>query len=149
MMNTSSSRSHTVLTLMVEQRILAGQGGAGGGGGAGKEGVSRTLRGKLLFVDLAGSERIRRTTSNGTRLTEAKAINTSLSALGNVIAALADSKASHSECARACVCVCVCVCERGREGTNLFLRLLLPQFRSETQSSRGCCRWEGKSRWEQ
>ena len=116
MMNTSSSRSHTVLTLMVEQRILAGQGGAGGGGGggggggAGKEGVSRTLRGKLLFVDLAGSERIRRTTSNGTRLTEAKAINTSLSALGNVIAALADSKASHSECARARACVFVCVC---------------------------------------
>ena len=39
------------------------------------------------------SERIRRTTSSGVRLSEARSINASLSALGNVIAALAvDSK---------------------------------------------------------
>ena len=47
------------------------------------------------MVDLAGSERVRRTVSKGTRLSEAKSINTSLSALGNVIAALADPHSPH------------------------------------------------------
>jgi hypothetical protein len=47
------------------------------------------------MVDLAGSERVRRTVSKGTRLSEAKSINTSLSALGNVIAALASSSTAH------------------------------------------------------
>jgi hypothetical protein len=40
----------------------------------------------MTLVDLAGSERVRRTTSHGLRLDEAKHINASLSALGNVIA---------------------------------------------------------------
>jgi kinesin family protein 3/17 len=43
-------------------------------------------------VDLAGSERIKLTGATGQRLEEAKKINQSLSALGNVIAALTDSK---------------------------------------------------------
>ena len=47
------------------------------------------------MVDLAGSERVRRTVSKGTRLSEAKSINSSLSALGNVIAALAESNVTH------------------------------------------------------
>jgi hypothetical protein len=47
------------------------------------------------MVDLAGSERVRRTVSKGTRLSEAKSINTSLSALGNVIAALAAPHTAH------------------------------------------------------
>lgn len=47
------------------------------------------------MVDLAGSERVRRTISKGTRLSEAKSINTSLSALGNVIASLADPLCPH------------------------------------------------------
>lgn len=86
LMNATSSRSHTVLTIHIEQRV---------GGNDRNNSFSRTLRSKLLMVDLAGSERVRRTVSKGTRLSEAKSINTSLSALGNVIAALADSNTGH------------------------------------------------------
>lgn len=42
----------------------------------------------LNLVDLAGSERIKDSGSEGQRLTEAQAINKSLSNLGNVIMAL-------------------------------------------------------------
>lgn len=48
--------------------------------------------GKLNLVDLAGSERVRVTGATGKRLEECKKINQSLSCLGNVIAALTDSK---------------------------------------------------------
>jgi hypothetical protein len=48
--------------------------------------------GKLNLVDLAGSERLRVTGATGQRLEECKKINQSLSALGNVIAALTDTK---------------------------------------------------------
>ena len=84
LMNATSSRSHTVLTLVIEQR------GDGEDGRRPSLTHTRTLRSKLLLVDLAGSERVRKTISKGARLDEARSINTSLSALGNVIAALAD-----------------------------------------------------------
>ncbi|CAM9553013.1 unnamed protein product [Chrysoparadoxa australica] len=48
--------------------------------------------GKLNLVDLAGSERVRLSGATGQRLEESKKINQSLSALGNVIAALTDAK---------------------------------------------------------
>jgi hypothetical protein len=50
--------------------------------------------GKLNLVDLAGSERVHITGATGKRLEESKKINASLSALGNVIAALTDRKVS-------------------------------------------------------
>ena len=52
--------------------------------------------GKLNLVDLAGSERVRVTGATGQRLEESKKINQSLSALGNVIAALTDPRQKRS-----------------------------------------------------
>ena len=48
------------------------------------------------MVDLAGSERQSKTGATGDRLKEATKINMSLSALGNVISALVDSKSGHT-----------------------------------------------------
>lgn len=47
------------------------------------------LRGNLHLIDLAGSERVDRSEATGDRLREAQHINKSLSALGDVIFALA------------------------------------------------------------
>ena len=47
------------------------------------------LRGNLNLVDLAGSEKVSRAETTGINLEETKKINLSLSALGNVIHALA------------------------------------------------------------
>lgn len=49
---------------------------------------------KLWLVDLAGSEKLAKTNVQGDRLKEAQNINRSLSALGDVISALA-SKSTH------------------------------------------------------
>jgi hypothetical protein len=49
-------------------------------------------RGKLSFVDLAGSERVKKSGAAGATMKEAQAINKSLSALGDVISALAEEK---------------------------------------------------------
>lgn len=46
--------------------------------------------GKLFLVDLAGSEKVSKTGAEGKILDEAKGINKSLSALGQVINALTD-----------------------------------------------------------
>jgi hypothetical protein len=91
LMNATSSRSHTVLTLNIEQR----NSNSPNSSSVNTNKYTRTVRSKLLMVDLAGSERVRRTVSKGTRLSEAKSINTSLSALGNVIAALAETNSTH------------------------------------------------------
>lgn len=48
--------------------------------------------GKLYLCDLAGSEKVGKTNASGQTLEEAKMINKSLSALGNVINALTEAK---------------------------------------------------------
>lgn len=77
-MNRESSRSHLIITVCVESTNLQTQ---------------NVARGKLSFVDLAGSERVKKSQAAGDQLKEAQAINKSLSALGNVISALATSQA--------------------------------------------------------
>jgi len=52
------------------------------------ENLNRTRSGKLILVDLAGSEKVEKTGAEGRVLEEAKTINKSLSALGNVINSL-------------------------------------------------------------
>mmetsp|Transcript_73369 Transcript_73369/g.203668 ORF Transcript_73369/g.203668 Transcript_73369/m.203668 type:complete len:709 (+) Transcript_73369:100-2226(+) len=79
-MNEHSSRSHLIFMLTVEQKSLH----------------DRSVKvGKLHLVDLAGSEKVAKTGASGERLDEAKNINRSLSALGNVINALTDKKHTH------------------------------------------------------
>jgi len=79
-MNEHSSRSHSVFLINVKQENLENQ---------------KKLSGKLYLVDLAGSEKVGKTGAEGIILEEAKNINKSLSALGNVIAALADGDKSY------------------------------------------------------
>ena len=81
-MNDVSSRSHAVFMITVEQLISD----------LGMNGRQITKIGRLNLVDLAGSERTRITGATGKQLEESKKINKSLSALGNVINALTDSK---------------------------------------------------------
>ncbi|CAG7861012.1 unnamed protein product [Brassica rapa] len=73
-LNERSSRSHCVLSVHVR--------------GVDVE-TDSVLRGSLHLVDLAGSERVDRSEVTGDRLKEAQHINKSLSALGDVIFALA------------------------------------------------------------
>ena len=80
-MNDTSSRSHAVFTIMLKQihHDLSTD-----------ETTERTAR--IRLVDLAGSERAKSTEATGQRLREGSNINKSLTTLGRVIAALADSK---------------------------------------------------------
>lgn len=90
-MNSSSSRSHAVFTLLLRQRRLAPDQEV-----ADKESETEapeqyeTLTAKFHFVDLAGSERLKRTGATGERAKEGISINCGLLALGNVISALGD-----------------------------------------------------------
>ena len=79
-MNQGSSRSHSVFISTVVQRNVD---------------TGETIKGRLIMVDLAGSEMVKKTAASGQRLEEAKMINKSLSALGNVINALTEKRTSH------------------------------------------------------
>jgi hypothetical protein len=75
LMNDESSRSHLIFQIMIDSTNLE----------SGKK-----FSGKLSFIDLAGSESAKKTGTDKEGLAEANAINQSLSALGNVISALAE-----------------------------------------------------------
>uniref|UniRef100_A0A3Q2NQ27 Kinesin family member 5A, a n=1 Tax=Fundulus heteroclitus TaxID=8078 RepID=A0A3Q2NQ27_FUNHE len=79
-MNEHSSRSHSIFLINIKQEHVE---------------TEQKLCGKLYLVDLAGSEKVSKTGAAGSVLDEAKNINKSLSALGNVISALAEGTKSH------------------------------------------------------
>uniref|UniRef100_A0A8C5A1D5 Kinesin-like protein n=1 Tax=Gadus morhua TaxID=8049 RepID=A0A8C5A1D5_GADMO len=79
-MNEHSSRSHSIFLISIKQEHVE---------------TEQKLCGKLYLVDLAGSEKVSKTGAAGAVLDEAKNINKSLSALGNVISALAEGTKTH------------------------------------------------------
>ncbi|KAL7329556.1 hypothetical protein PS15p_204634 [Mucor circinelloides] len=81
-MNTVSSRSHAVFSVILKQQ---------------KSAEEPSITSKFHFVDLAGSERLKRTNAQGDRAKEGISINSGLLALGNVISALGDEarRTSH------------------------------------------------------
>uniref|UniRef100_A0A8C4ZH98 Kinesin-like protein n=1 Tax=Gadus morhua TaxID=8049 RepID=A0A8C4ZH98_GADMO len=79
-MNEHSSRSHSIFLINIKQENVE---------------TETKLSGKLYLVDLAGSEKVSKTGAEGSVLDEAKNINKSLSALGNVISALAEGTKTH------------------------------------------------------
>jgi kinesin family protein 4/21/27 len=90
LMNETSSRSHAIFTISIEQHKIKDL----------KNGTSEAMNeegeddgfttAKFHFVDLAGSERLKKTGATGSTLKEGININRGLLALGNVISALTD-----------------------------------------------------------
>ena len=68
-MNDTSSRSHAVFMVAIEQRDTE---------------TDAKKTSKLMLVDLAGSEKVRKTGASGSTMKEAQNINRSLSCLGNL-----------------------------------------------------------------
>ena len=93
-LNDRSSRSHAVVILQAQQASVDRRASCGTictptlDAGA----LGTTTIGTLYMVDLAGSERIKLSAVVGTELEEAKHINKSLSALGNVLTSLSSKK---------------------------------------------------------
>ena len=92
-MNAHSSRSHAILILRIERSIKVSVKTKVKNI---KQATDRIItKSHLYLVDLAGSERVKKTGATNMRLEEAKKINVSLLALGNVISALTDPKSNH------------------------------------------------------
>lgn len=79
LMNLTSSRSHAVFTITLQQEFSG----------------SGVITSRFTFVDLAGSERMKKTGAQGERAREGIQINKGLLALGNVINALASEDKPH------------------------------------------------------
>ncbi|KAL8452428.1 hypothetical protein Emag_002396 [Eimeria magna] len=76
-MNAESSRSHLIFAVVVRIEDLMAE---------------KVTLGKLSLIDLAGSERVSKSGVTKERLVEAKEINKSLTALGDVISALSSGE---------------------------------------------------------
>jgi len=118
--NERSSRSHSVFMLKITGSNAV---------------TTESCCGTLNLVDLAGSERVKESGSEGMRLTEAQAINKSLSNLGNVIMALAQ-KNSHVPYRNSKLTHLLQNCLGGNSKTLMFVNLSPREdFFSETLNS--------------
>ncbi|XDB58875.1 hypothetical protein ABFV05_012491 [Capra hircus] len=86
-MNDKSSRSHSVLTLVMTQAKIEFVEG---------QELDHRIRSRINLVDLAGSERCSATGTSGERLKEGVSINKSLLTLGKVISALSEQAGGRS-----------------------------------------------------
>ncbi|XP_071848159.1 uncharacterized protein [Apostichopus japonicus] len=80
--NEHSSRSHTIMSLLVDCEMPDQE----------EEGLYLTKRGKISFVDLAGSEKVKEIGSSSELISETTNINKSLLTLGNCISSLSDTR---------------------------------------------------------
>jgi len=85
-MNETSSRAHTIFIITVTQTQVDRE-----------RGKATDKVSCINLIDLAGSERAASTGAKGDRLKEGAAINVSLSALGNVISALAKNSSNSKK----------------------------------------------------
>lgn len=80
--NEHSSRSHTIMTLLIDSEMPDQE----------EQGLYLTKHGKISFVDLAGSEKVKELGSSSELLSETTNINKSLLTLGNCISSLSDTR---------------------------------------------------------
>ncbi|EFJ44457.1 kinesin-like protein, partial [Volvox carteri f. nagariensis] len=106
-LNEQSSRSHMVFMMRIEGHNTI---------------TDAKVSGVLNLIDLAGSERVKESGAVGQRLEEAKAINKSLSALGDVIAALAN-KQEHVPFRNSKLTYLLQPCLGGESKTLMFLNV--------------------------
>ena len=100
-MNETSSRSHGIFTILLEQHAVSDlfkDNSQGSKTGAQLENNEEGfMTAKFHFVDLAGSERIKKTGATGATMKEGISINRGLLSLGNVISALSESSANGAK----------------------------------------------------
>lgn len=133
-LNQTSSRSHAIIQILVEQQWIEKMQQDESSDITKKR---HKLQGLLTIIDLAGSENVSRTGSEGINQDEAKEINKSIYALGRVIEALAknsqhapyrDSILTEilSGClggnAKTVICACVSPCNANFEETYSTLQ---------------------------
>lgn len=96
LMNESSSRSHAIFTINIEQHLIEDLVAKDTHPTIPNTEIQEFTTAKFHFVDLAGSERIKKTGAEGDTMQEGISINKALFVLGKVINALTDESGKTS-----------------------------------------------------